>query len=139
MKKYAIIFSVSNVVISLLLGVTLTILDVGGSGTVLATVIAASLIAAWRFIKDHNRLPTEDEKSSYAKLSLLYITIASVVAVFLYMLIAMPEELVNTITSVTFLTVMLGVLAIFSLIYYFAIKLSFSWYVKWYLEKQEQI
>ena len=138
MKKYALIFLVSNLAISICLGIILTMLDISGGSTAIATVIAASAIAAWRFIKDHDREPTDDEKSSYSKLSLLYITIASAVFVALYIFIAMPDDMVKTITSVTFMAIMFICLAIFALIYYFAIKLSFSWYIKMHFKKHAQ-
>ncbi len=135
MRKYTILFTITYFVITIIIAVITTLLEIGGelfSGIV--ATFAASALAAWKFANDQGREPSLEEKKSFAWQALLSIWIVSllVAGVVIAILLSPDErkEAFDLITSQTFLLITFGVTIFVSLIYYVVIRWSFAWYAK---------
>lgn len=136
MKKYTSVFAVAYLLLALSLAAT----DLKGeTGSDIAAVFAASLLAAWRFTKNHDREPTLDEKKSFAwwsLLSLLAIKFLEIVVVIVLASFLLRNE-TNTFKDPFFASKPIASLFIFaggvllsSAISYMLIRWSFAWCAK---------
>ena len=134
MKKYAAIFTIAYLVLTVICALLVSALRMkGGAGLNIAATLAAAFIAAWAFNRDNARLPTDDEKKSFAWLSVLGAMVISaclVVAFFFSLPGSEQKSLLKPGIDPSLLMIGAVVLVIFSTIYYFAIRWSFSWYTK---------
>jgi hypothetical protein len=132
MKKYALIFTIAYLLITLMLVVIAGVFKVGGASLNIAATVAASFIAAWRFTQEHSRLPTTEEATSYSLIALAGIWVVSLLLVIVYFVMVMsPEEskaIMKLMTSNVFIAISIGGAIVISAIYYFAIRWSFSWF-----------
>jgi hypothetical protein len=87
MKKYVLVFAVTYLLLTVVLGVITEMLKIGGgAGLNIAATIASSFIAAWRFTQEQGRLPTAEENNSYARLALASVWVASLLLVVAFLL-----------------------------------------------------
>jgi hypothetical protein len=134
LKKYAAIFTVAYLVLTIICALLASALKMkGGAGLNIAATLASGFIAAWAFNRENARLPTDEEKKSFAWQSVLGAMIISaclVVAFFFSLPGAERRALLKPGIDPSLLMLGSVVLVIFSAIYYFAIRWSFSWYTK---------
>ena len=135
MKKYALIFAASYFLLTVILAAVGKVMKPDdGFWLTIAANIAASFVAAWRFVKDNGRRPTDEEKKSYALLALINSWI-----VFLCVLLAALALVLSPAQAQQFLAAILISSGIFkaaaaagclflSAVYYVAIRWPFSWY-----------
>lgn len=135
MKKYALIFSAAYVVSAILVEIVAALFKLGSSGVIgLAAILGASMFAAMKFTKEHQREPTLAEKKSFAWQALLGLW---VVSIFLFGVIlaffggADERKLISELLTTPWIlmAIIFGVLLI-SLVCYVAIRGSFGWYAK---------
>lgn len=133
MRKYVFIFGVAYLVLTICLALLLTAMNVNSSFNI-AIAMSASFAAAARFKKDYGRVPTAEEKSTYAKGALLFSFVASLimVSVVLVSIFSFREisSMVNLLLTPRYLAIALVATLIVGIIYYFIIKWSFSWFAK---------
>lgn len=137
MTKYAVFFSIAYLLLTALCAALVTAVDIGGNagmGLNIAVTIGSSFLAASRFVADHERLPSAPEKGAYALGALIGAMLASLLLVvaILGMLIS-PRELIwllSLIESPKVIALIVGSTLFSWVVYYFAIRWSFSWYAK---------
>jgi hypothetical protein len=133
LKRYIIIFTISYVILLLLLGGLAEILKLSsGTAFAVAAVGGASFFAAAAFAKDHARPPTGEEKTSFAWRALLSVWVVSLLfsAVFIASQVPAGElrGLLRSFTSGSALALGAGFFLFASALHYFAIRWSFGWY-----------
>jgi hypothetical protein len=131
MKKYVFIFSAAYFLLTALSAAFLAGKS-GGAGVNLAIAIGSSFLAAAMFVKAHGRAPTNEEKTSYAWGSLLASCLISLILVLAFISYSFSSQQIAAFkvlfANSAFLITVGIALFIFGVIYYFAIKWSFSWY-----------
>lgn len=147
MKKYALFFTLAYAVCTVLVGILAHLLEMNSATSLhIASVVASSVYAGARFAKDHKRVPTDQEKSSYAWLSLgaiWVVSIAHAVAV-LFVLFPLEEigEIFSEILSGLGSWEVVGILSVVfllgSVLSFFVSKYIFSWFVKKTCEEQRK-
>jgi hypothetical protein len=140
MRGYALVFMATYVLCTLVGGAAMAAANVQGSaGLNVACVLAASYVAAWRFTKREGRVPEAAEKARFAKLALGGIWLSSLLLVVGYFGAIAPasdaRRVLGVLSSPRALGLLLAVVAVLSIIYYFAIKWSFSW-LAWQSERR---
>ena len=135
MKKYVLIFTISYLLLTIALAIITSLLKVGGGTTLnIAVTIASSFIAAWQFTKEQERIPTTEENNSYARLALAGTWAVSLLLVIAFLALLVPPTELETfkklISTKIFLIIFPIAFIVLSVIYYFVIKWSFSWYAK---------
>lgn len=135
MKRYAIMFAVAYLLLTVILGAILEFFKLGGSaGVNIAATFAASFFAAGKFAKEHGSLPTPEQTKTYSWMALLALWIVSFLLVLVaFALLLSPSEtssILKVASSGFFVVVATVGVLVLSLIYYTAIKWSFSWYAK---------
>lgn len=133
MKKYTFVFVVSYIVLAGALAVIADLIKLkGGAVFGIAPMLAASFIAAWRFIRDHEREPTPEEKRSYSWQALVGVWLVSVLAALLFFTVvsspAAIKPLISLMATRSFLLFFTAGAIFISLICYITIRLSFAWY-----------
>jgi hypothetical protein len=135
MKKYALVFTVAYLLLTVAFAVIASTFKFGGGMSFNVTMsIVASFIAAWRFTKEQGRLPTTEENKSYSWMALAGLWMASlllVAAAFAFLLPPAETKMIAKILE-SKIVVMAGtaIAIIISALYYFTIRWSFSWYAK---------
>lgn len=132
MKKYIIIFTLCHIALSFVLGTVLELLKINNSSLTVVTLIAAGFIAGGIFTKDHNRIPTLEEKSRFAWGSTITLIVLSLIVVAGAVLI-WPEafgSLSITAMSGQLLLIMGLLFMLIFVIFFWATKWSFSWYAQ---------
>ena len=140
MKRYALIFAVTYLVLSLALLTILEILKSDDNPSFnLIIALAASFVAAGKFVKENGYLPTPEQTKAYSLMALLATWIVSIlIAVVAFSVLLTPEEfssILNLAKTSFFWILAFTTMFILSLVYYYAIKWSFSWYAKQTLGK----
>jgi hypothetical protein len=135
MKKYVLIFAVSYLLLTVVLGIVTEMLEIDGvAGLNMAVTVASSFIAAWRFTQEQGRIPTVEENSSYTRLALASVWVTSLLLVISFFVFIMsPDEadaIMKILVTKIFIVVATVGFFVLSAIYYFLIKWSFSWYAK---------
>jgi hypothetical protein len=135
MKRYAIMFAVAYLLLTVILGAILEFFRLGGNaGVNIAATLAASFFAAGKFAKEQGSLPTPEQTKAYSWMALLAVWIVSLLlALVAFALLLSPAEtssILKLASSGFFLIVAIVGGLVLSLIYYIAIKWSFSWYAK---------
>lgn len=134
MKKYTFVFSAAYLLLTLILAAIAELVEIksGASGLGIAAVFGASSIAAWSFHKDHARVPTLEEKKSYAWQALLSTWLVSlllvVCAIALFFSPADTKAILGLMQTKLFLAIFAGGALFISLVNYVAIRWSFGWY-----------
>lgn len=135
MKKYVFIFTIAYLLLTISLAIITSLLKVdGGTSLNIVVTIASSFIAAWQFTKEQKRIPTAEESNSYARLALAGTWMVSLLLVIAFLALFVPpnelEIFKKLINTKTFLTIVPIAFIVLSVIYYFIIEWSFSWYAK---------
>jgi hypothetical protein len=135
MKKYVITFTVSNLVLTVVLALLAGALKMkAGSSFGVVAAVSAAFVAGWVFVRDYDRPPSNDEKTSFAWKSLattwvLSFALAAAVLPFLMSTKDLKNAL-SFLASWQYGGLVAGVILFVSSIYYFAIRWSFGWYAK---------
>ena len=135
MKKYALVFAVSYLLLTVVLGAIAEVLKVkGGSGFNIAAMLASSFFAASRFTKEQCRLPTAEELKLYSWLAVSAVWGVSLLLLVVALAFLFSPTEANALLLFAASKIFIGIFVvgglIISVIYYFAIKWSFSWYAK---------
>lgn len=135
MNRYIIIFTVTNVVMTIAIGVVTSILNIkSGSGMAVGAAFGASVMAASAFVKAHARAPTLEETKDFAWRALLATWLVSLVLTAAVVLALMPaseaRSLLRGLFSGMGLVILLGASLFISAIYYVSIRWAFGWYGK---------
>ena len=147
MKKYALFFTLAYTVCSVLVGILAHLLEMNSATSLhIASVVASSVYAGARFAKDHKRVPTDQEKSSYAWLSLGAIWVVSIVYAVAAIFVLFPQEEVSEILieilslfdSWWVIGIFCGFSLLGSVLSFFVSKYMFSWFVKKTCEEQRK-
>jgi hypothetical protein len=133
MKKYVLIFAIMYLLLMAALSMARVFLKLEG-GTVQNVVIVclSSMIVASLFVRDQKRSPTEDETKSYSLLALLSVWVISIpvmIGFIAFQSSFSPDEMgatLNTLASTSFLVIFV----LTSGLYYIAIRLAFSLYIR---------
>jgi hypothetical protein len=141
MKRYVLQFAGAWVLFTILVAIVATVLDFkGGAWIGVATVLAASAFAADRFAKEARRDPSPVELRTFSRWALgAILALSFIVCAILLVAVAKPADyrlLGSALVSPIIMPVVVAVLAVMSVVYFFAIKWSFSWYVKLTLKGQ---
>jgi hypothetical protein len=132
MKKYASIFTLAYLLLTVALAILANMLKIGGAGLNITATIAASFIAAWWFTKEHGRIPTIEENKSYSWRALVgtwTVSLLLAIVLFAFMLpIAESKAIIKAMASPMFMAIGIGGGLVISAIYYLTIRWSFSWY-----------
>ncbi len=130
MKKYIIIYTVSNLLLTIIAIKLSSLLAIDTSTTLNAAVtIGASFVAARWFTNDHVRIPSQSEATSFARLALISSWLVSILLVYV-VLSASALDMIKALASNLGLVLTLMISLIISLVYYFVIKWAFAWYAK---------
>ena len=112
----------------------------GGIGTILIIILAATAMAARRFVRDHARVPNVAEAQAYSWRSLVGAFLASLLITIPLALFVLPaeetQEILDSFKSVEYVMVGLGVLALLAGAYYAVIRLGFVWSAKQFLQRR---
>ena len=135
MTRYIVIFTVTNFLMTIAIGVVASILNLkSGSGMAVGAALGASILAASSFVKAHARAPTREETKAFAWRALLSTWLVSLVLTAVVVLGFMPASeargLLRGLFSGVGLVFLLGALFFISAIYYLGIRWSFGWYGK---------
>ncbi len=132
MRKYANIFGVTYFLLTVIATYVTSELKMGGASLSIAAIIGSSFVAAWQFSNNEMRLPSSEEKTSYARTALVFSLLVSLVIVVAASAFLMTpkdaSDLKTVLTSTVGIGTMIAAFLIISLVYYFTIKWSFSWY-----------
>jgi hypothetical protein len=130
MKKYIIIYTVCNLLLTITAIKLSSLLAIDTSTTLNAAVaIGASFVAARWFTNDHVRIPSQSEATSFARLALISSWLVSILLVYV-VLSASALDMIKALASNLGLVLTLMISVIISLVYYFVIKWAFAWYAK---------
>ncbi|WP_148717065.1 ABZJ_00895 family protein [Chitinolyticbacter meiyuanensis] len=125
-NRYVWIAAAGYFVISIALSGALTLLGLRSNVSLhAATSLAASMLAAWRFVVERQRLPEKPEKHQFA---LRTATLIAVVSLILIAVIALAFDIPGLTDTGMFLIIMLGVVAVLSFITYWILRWSFGWF-----------
>jgi len=135
LKKYTLVFAIAYLVLTVVVTLIIEMLDViGGNSANFAVALGASFIAAAKFSREQRRLPTVEEKRTFAwqgLLSVWAISLVLAIAVFTFLI---PElklsDLLGLLRDPTILAIAVIAAGFISAIYYVAIRWSFSWYTR---------
>jgi hypothetical protein len=134
LNRYIVIFTVTNLLLTLAIGVVAAIFKLNsGSGLAAGAAMCASIFAASAFVKAHARAPTREETKAFAWRALLSTWLVSLVLTALVLVFLMPGSLRGLsrgLTSGMGLVFVLGAFFVISAIYYVGIRWSFGWYGK---------
>jgi hypothetical protein len=135
MSRYIIIFTVTNLLMTIAIGVVTSIFDLkSGSGMAVGAAMGASILAAAAFVKAHARAPTREETKDFAWRALLATWLVSLVLTAIVVLVLLPageaRSLFRGLSSGMGLVFVLGAFFFVSVIYYFGIRWAFGWYGK---------
>ncbi|MGC1174093.1 ABZJ_00895 family protein [Polaromonas sp.] len=135
MKRYIIIFTVANLLMTLAIGVVASLLNLNsGSGMAVGAAMGASILAASAFVKAHARAPTREETKDFAWRALLATWLVSLVLMAIVVVVLLPASeargLWRGLSSGMGLVFFLGAFVVISAIYYLGIRWSFGWYGK---------
>ena len=135
MKNYTLVFAIAYLLLTIALGLIAELLNMKGSTSLnIAAAIAASFVAAWKFTKEQRRLPTVEERKSFAWQALLSVWAVSLLLVVGFLAFLVPpaesKAMLKLLGSATYLLIGIGAAAVISVVYYFAVRWSFSWYAK---------
>ena len=135
MKKYVIAFTVVNLALTIVLALVAEVLKMkGGSSFGVAAAISAAFLAGWLFVRDYDRPPSNDEKTSFAWKALVttwVLSFAVAAAVLPFLMSAKDfKSALSFLASWQYGGLVAGVLLFVSAIYYFGIRWSFGWYAK---------
>ena len=112
----------------------------GGMGTILLIILAATAMAARRFVHDHARVPNDAEVHAYAWRALAGAFLASLLITVPLALFVLPAEetqaIFDSFKSLEYVMVALGVLALFAGAYYAVIRYGFVWSAKQFLQRR---
>ncbi len=136
MNRYALIFFIANILLTVAVAALSTTFDLGSGGSLtVALVIAPTFFASAAFVKDHKRPPTEDEKSSFAWRAIGAYVLTSVATAALLIGIELnPEERAALLTSggmsMIVWIISLVLIGIYLTICYFGVRWLFGWYAR---------
>jgi len=135
LKRYIIIFTVTNALLTLAIGVVASIFNLkSGSGLAVGAAMGASFLAAAAFVKAHARAPTREETKDFAWRALLATWLVSLVLTAIVVVVLMPageaRAVLRGLSSGMGLVFFLGAFVVISAIYYLGIRWSFGWYGK---------
>ena len=112
----------------------------GGIGTILIIILAATAMAARRFVRDHARVPNVAEAQAYSWRSLVGAFLASLLITIPLALFVLPaeetQEILDSFKSLEYVMVGLGALALLAGAYYAVIRLGFVWSAKQFLQRR---
>lgn len=133
MKKYAVIFTVTNFLLLILLMAIFAFVHIqGNAGMSVGAAIGATVVAAGRFVKDMKREPTSAEKTRFAWLAVGGAWLGSVVLTIVLVAVSFTAGdiavFLEGVSSGMFLLFFAGAVVFISLIYFFVIRSAFSWY-----------
>ena len=131
---YVIRFGVVYALLIIVLAVIGSALDIGsGSGASMGALVAAAMYVAAKFVKDHQRVPSPDEKSRLTWLSLLASWIVSIMLPVGYLAFASGSKgLEQAVQGLSRLnpTIIVRVLLVVCLLYFTALWFSYGWFAK---------
>ena len=109
-------------------------------GTILIIILAATAMAARRFVRDHARVPNVAEAQAYSWRALVGAFLASLLITIPLALFVLPaeetQEILDSFKSLEYVMVGLGVLALLAGAYYAVIRLGFVWSAKQFLQRR---
>ncbi len=139
MKKLALIFSASLLVITLVFASIMFAFGFTNGSFSIASTLVASYFSAWYFYKEHTRQPTKHELNTFSLFSVVGIWITSFIIAIPVIALVIPTnestQLLSIVTSKFFIIAFVVGGLVLSLIYYLVIRWAFSWFVK-LLEKK---
>ena len=143
MNKYIAIFSMAYVGISILLGLLFYFIDVNSGTQAIVDCLGAAFITSYFFQKNQHRAPSKAECTTLALGGSIAIWVMSAVAFgivwFLVLSSADRDALHKTILPVfesSLIWLVVGVMIIFSLVQFFAIRWAFGWFVQFSIPKR---
>lgn len=135
MKKYSILFAIAYFIITYGVGEVAERLQINAGITLnLVSTVVAVLIAAWWFGREHSEPPTSDEINAFAFQALAGVWIASLIlTVIVLFFLASGADVIAMLSSMSTTVLIIGGVIgviVMSLVYFFIIKLSFTWFTK---------
>jgi hypothetical protein len=135
LKKYTLVFAAAYGVMTLALGFLVDATNMkGGGGLNVVATLAGGFGAAHLFARDHGRGPTLEERKRFAWQALLAVWLVSLLLMAATLaFFASPGEVRavrHMLASGRMLLIGLAAMGFVSLIYFFVIRWSFSWYAR---------
>lgn len=134
MFKYAALFTVVNVVFSFALNTLLEMIGVSYGVSLAPSILAASFVAGYMFVRDHRRAPEPSESRRYALLSLTLVWLGSVLLTAVAFSVLTPPAdwrgIFALLSQPTYLVFVIVLAAVFSLILYFGNRWAFNWFAQ---------
>jgi hypothetical protein len=136
MKYYLLFFTAAYVVITIIVAVISTLLNLPGS-TDIAPLVAVGFLTAWQFVKREQRIPTSEEKKKLIWGSIASTFVVSIVlAAVVEMATMSMQDMLNMLKGVP-AWIWLAGFGFVILIEYLILHMSFGWYAKTCLKSLE--
>lgn len=132
MQKHVGIFTLWYLGFSTVAVLLAYFLDFGGTSTGAAALVASSLMAGSAFGKEHNRVPSPEEKSAFAWGALAVSGVVMLVSVLAVLVVGLSgaeaRTLMKTASSPTFTGIMVATVFVLGVVYFWLARWSFGWF-----------